>query len=175
MYRGIADDIRCPTKIGNLLWPLLYKGLFLGPAQPAGGTDPGIACMPVLHMVLQGVKRSQAMGQVHPITANIMRTLRRSWEQQGSGFKYTMLWVACCTCFFGFLRSGEATVPSRAAYDPAVHLSWQRTPVSSHSQNQSLEDSRARLSRTGAELCPVAALLSYIAAQGFTARTPLPL
>ena len=34
-----------------------------------------------------------------------------------------MLWVACCTCFFGFLRSGEATVLSRSSYDPTVYLS----------------------------------------------------
>ena len=141
--------------------------------------------MPVLDMVLQGVKRTQAMGQVNkphprlPITTDIMRTLRRSWEQQGSGFKYTMLWAACCTCFFGFLRSGEATVPSRAAYDPAVHLSIadvardSLAPPSVVSVNIKAsktdpfrQGTTIHLGRTAAELCPVAALLSYIAARG---------
>ena len=35
-----------------------------------------------------------------------------------------MLWAACCTCFFGFLRSGEITVPSAGEYDPGAHLSY---------------------------------------------------
>ena len=34
-----------------------------------------------------------------------------------------MLWAACCTAYFGFLRVGEMTVPSLDAYDPSVHLS----------------------------------------------------
>ena len=34
-----------------------------------------------------------------------------------------MLWAACCTCFFGFLRSGEVIVPSPKEYDPEYHLS----------------------------------------------------
>ena len=150
-----------------------------------GGTDPGIASMPILHMVLHGIKRTQAMGQGNkphprlPITTDIMRTLRRSWEQQGSGFKYTMLWAACCTCVFGFLRSGEATVPSRAAYDPAVHLSIADVARDSLSPPSVVsvkikalktdpfrQGTTIHLGRTGAELCPVAALLSYIAARG---------
>ena len=35
-----------------------------------------------------------------------------------------MLWAAYCTAFFGFLRSGELTVPSLAAYDPGAHFSY---------------------------------------------------
>ena len=34
-----------------------------------------------------------------------------------------LLWAATCTCYFGFLQSREATIPSQSAYDPAVHLS----------------------------------------------------
>ena len=32
-----------------------------------------------------------------------------------------MLWAACCTYFFGFLRSGEITVPSAGEYDSGAH------------------------------------------------------
>lgn len=35
-----------------------------------------------------------------------------------------MLWAAYYTAFFGFLRSGEVTVPSLAAYDLGAHLSY---------------------------------------------------
>ena len=33
-----------------------------------------------------------------------------------------MFWAAVCTCFFSFLRLGEAMVSSLEAYDPSVHL-----------------------------------------------------
>ena len=34
-----------------------------------------------------------------------------------------MLWAACCTAFFGFLRVGEITAPNLDEYDSSVHLS----------------------------------------------------
>ena len=33
-----------------------------------------------------------------------------------------MLWAACTLAFFGFLKSGEITVPSDAAFDAVCHL-----------------------------------------------------
>ena len=33
-----------------------------------------------------------------------------------------MLWAACTTCFFGFLRSGEITVPLLRDFNPGAHL-----------------------------------------------------
>ena len=35
-----------------------------------------------------------------------------------------MLWAAVTLCFFGFLRSGEVTLPSDSAFDPATHLTF---------------------------------------------------
>ena len=29
-----------------------------------------------------------------------------------------------CLCYFGFLRDGEITVPTEAAYDPGEHLNF---------------------------------------------------
>ena len=34
-----------------------------------------------------------------------------------------MLWEACTLAFFGFLRSGEITVPSDVVFDATCHLS----------------------------------------------------
>ena len=85
--------------------------------------------MSTLGYILLGIKRVQATtGACAPrprlsITAAIMRVLKHSWEAHGASFKHQMLWAACCMCFHGFLRSGEATVPTQAAYDPAIHLS----------------------------------------------------
>ena len=90
------------------------------------GYDPNISGMAVLGYVLQGIKRSQALAGSNkprtrlPITSSIMRNLKSTWEHQGASYNHKMLWAACCTCFFGFLRSGEA--PTQSSYDPAVHL-----------------------------------------------------
>ena len=92
------------------------------------GTDPLISGMVVLSYVLQGIKRSQAVAGTNnprtrlPITAGLMRSLKCHGESQGISFNTSMLWATACVCFFGFLRSGEATVPTQASYDAGVHL-----------------------------------------------------
>ena len=141
--------------------------------------------MVVLQGVLQGIKRAQARDQGHsprlrlPVTAGVLRSLKAAWEQQGPSFDRTMLWAVACTCFFGFLRSGEATVPSQSAFDPSVHLSvadiavdCQHNPrVVSVRIKMSKTDPFRRgvsifLGKTDSDLCPVAALLSYLAKRG---------
>ena len=149
------------------------------------GSEPEINGMVTLGYVLQGIKRLQAtLGLVTPrrrlpVTAAIMRTLRRSWEAQGVSLDRQMLWAACCTCFHGFLRSGEATVPSLEAYDPEVHLSMSDVSLDSASHPKSviirIKASKTdqfrkgvdiHLGRTDNELCPVSALLAYISIRG---------
>ena len=58
-----------------------------------------------------------------PITPAILTKLQEVWENKNSDPDHIMLWAACCTCYFGFLRSGEITVPSHAQYDKGAHLS----------------------------------------------------
>lgn len=76
--------------------------------------------------------------------------------------------------FFGFLRSGELTVPSEIGYDEGAHLSFQDVSVDSLADPQVM---RVRLKasktdpfrtgvdvfvgRTGCTLCPVAAVLIH--------------
>ena len=103
------------------------------------GRDPHMSGMAVLQYVLQGVKHSQAVAGTNnprtrlPITADIMRRLRRAWEARGVVFDTIMLWAVSCTCFFGFLRSGEATLPSASAYDQEAHLSMDDVSIDSPS------------------------------------------
>ena len=90
-----------------------------------------------------------------------------------------MIWAVCCTCFFGFLRSGEITVASSDSYDPGAHLSVgdvtlddrsNPTLVQVNIKASKTDPFRKRVSiylgRTGTELCPVVALAAYLALRG---------
>ena len=35
-----------------------------------------------------------------------------------------MIWSALVTCFFGFFRAGELTIPTDASFDLTAHLVW---------------------------------------------------
>ena len=64
--------------------------------------------LPRLDYVLLGVKRLQGSRQTRPllpITPEILRALHRDWSPRASQFDIVMLWAACCTGFFGFLRA----------------------------------------------------------------------
>ena len=105
-----------------------------------------------------------------------------------------MLWAAACTGFFGFLRAGEFTVPSASSYDKEVHLNLHDLATDSHicpslfrvRLKQSKTDPFRQgadiyLGATGATICPVRALWSYLAKRGpapgplfvFNSGTPL--
>ena len=90
-----------------------------------------------------------------------------------------MLWAAICTRFFRFLRSGEVVVPLDSEYDPAVHHSFGDVRMDSTTDLQFLEVAikasktdpfcqgvRVYLGRTNTDLCPVAAVLSYMVRRG---------
>ena len=90
-----------------------------------------------------------------------------------------MLWAACCLGFFGFLRSGELTAPENGKFDPGQHLSYADIAIDDDSSprrlsvtiKQSKTDPFRRgvtifLGRTDTQLCPVAALLAYLAIRG---------
>ena len=78
--------------------------------------------------------------------------------------------------FFGFMQAGEFTIPSDRSYDPSCHLSVSDVAVDSHSK-PSLLQVHLRMSKTDPfrrgvsiylgntsnDLCPVAAVLSYLA------------
>lgn len=84
-----------------------------------------------------------------------------------------------CLCFFGFLRMGEAVVPSDSGYDPTVHLNIQDVRVNSMSDPRWLEVQikasktdlmqvgvTIYLGSTGRWLCLVASLLAYMVQRG---------
>ena len=58
-----------------------------------------------------------------------------------------MLWAAVTLAFFGFLRSGEMTVPSDSAFDPAAHLTFDNVKVDNIT-NPTLLKIRLKASKT---------------------------
>ena len=150
-----------------------------------GFSDPFEQSMPLLEYVLRGIKSDQAkkgMTAVRtrlPITPSIMQQLRLVWERDPGNCDHIMLWAACCTCFFGFLRSGEITVPSAGEYDPGAHLSYgdvmldsRESPTMAQVNIKASKTDPFRkgvsiyIGRTNNGLCPVAALAAYFAARG---------
>lgn len=136
--------------------------------------------MPRLEYVLAGVKRAEAHTGASPrrrlpITLDIMQLLQRAWVGEQPHEDGTMLWAAACIGFFGFLRSGEFTVPSPATYDPEVHLNLADLAIDNPdtptvvciSIKQSKTDpfrqgARIYLGRTEKIVCPVRAIINYI-------------
>ena len=148
-----------------------------------GWGDPNFGGMPKLELVLRGVKRTQAMKKQMkprlPITPELLLKLAGVWLKGPRGADGIMLWAAATLCFFGFLRSGEITVPCDSAFDPATHLTFQDLSVDSL-QSPSMLKVNIKVSktdpfRTGVQvvvgkvegpLCPVSATLRYLVARG---------
>ena len=146
--------------------------------------DPKISCMPRLEAVIKGIKRTHSRDPPHskprlPITPTILLSLRHLWEEDGEQFDNIMLWAACCTCFFGFMRAGEITLSSQDSYDPSSHLSFEDitvddilNPRAVHLRLKCSKTDPFRLGvticlgRTLKKLCPVEALLAYLAVRG---------
>ena len=78
----------------------------------AGLGVPNISSMPVLEHVVRGIKKECSKSSPGskprlPITPGILMKLREVWEENATAFDNIMMWATCCTCYFGFLRSGE--------------------------------------------------------------------
>ena len=101
------------------------------------------------------------------------------WETHGLSQDHVMLWAAVTLYFFGFLRSGEVTVLSDSAFDPATYIMFEDINVDD-TTNPTLLKLRLKASktdpfrkgidvvvgRTNNKLCPVAAVLAYLAVRG---------
>ncbi len=139
--------------------------------------------MPKLTYVLKGIKSLQSRTSHSkprtrlPITPKILQELRVSLLE--STFDNVMLWAASLLCFYGFLRSGEVSIPSASVFDPSAHLclndisvnnALQPTIVRVHLKTSKTDPFRlgvdVHIGHTSNALCPVAALLSYLSARG---------
>lgn len=143
--------------------------------------SPHMENMTQLEYVVRGVKRL-TNGPVRtrlPITFDLLGRLRQVWYTELGEHDATMLWAAAAMCFFGFLRAGEVVVPSDSSFDPSIHLTVADVSVDSHTSPSYLavrikasktdpfrQGVTIYLGRTNYRICPVAAVLSYLAKGG---------
>ena len=143
-----------------------------------GGADPALHSLHRLHYVLRGCHRSlpSAVRQKRlPITPSILRLIHQSWSSRVQDFNTSCKWAACCIGFFGFLHMGEFTCTTGSVNYSSV-LSLCDVSIDSR-ENPSVVHLKLRqsktdvfgvgvmihLGRTGDTVCPVAALLAYLA------------
>ena len=148
----------------------------------SGGGDPFALEMPKLQYVLKGarIERSKTTSGAKrarlPITPDVLLKIKTVLDRNGQEFDSIMLWAAACVCYFGFLRSGEITIPTLGAFCPETHLSIRDVSVDRPGRPEiihiKLKASKTdpfrkgvviSLGRTGKPLCPVVALLTYLA------------
>ena len=138
--------------------------------------------MPKLSLAQMGIQCSkpQTAGKPRlPITPTILRQLKALWVGRAGKVDTVMLWAACCTAFFGFFRMGELTSPTVTSQGPVDCVYVGDVAVDDHSNpslvrihlRKSKTDQLGRgvdiyLGRTDEDLCPVAALLAYLAVRG---------
>ena len=126
-----------------------------------------------LEQVLKGIKslQTKTKGNSHPrlpMTPKLLVRIRQVWVKKPLDPDHKMLWAAALLCFFGFLRSGEVTVPSDTAYDEGAHLNFADVAVDSYIDPQMtkvrIKASKTDpfrlgvdiyLGRTRKELCPI--------------------
>ena len=174
----LGDEGLAPQTVKSYLAAIRNTQLSLGLPDPREQT-----ALPVLRRVLAGISRSR-IGRSRParlrlpMTAPLLRDIRSELERSANPER-GVLWAVCCTAFFGFFRLGELLLTKPSDFDPRLSLAWGDMAVDDRQNpkmikfhlKQSKTDPFGRgadivLGKTGCNLCPVAAVLSYAAARG---------
>ena len=139
--------------------------------------EPEVALMPKLKLVERGIRKINSKDfcgrQEFPITPSILQRLRAIWESSATSYETIMMWAVCCTAFFGFFRLGELLEGSSSscrgptinevATDSHDKPSMVMIHLRTSKTDQFSQGVDIYLGATGTNLCPVAALLAYVA------------
>ena len=139
--------------------------------------DPAQVPYPRLNYALKGIRREGPYRPKRtrlPITPELLKSIYKMWSREPLTFDRVMLWAAFCLGF-GFMRSGEFTCISLAAFSSDM-LSPNDITVDSHTSpscitvllKRSKNDpfgvgTTLHLGATGSPLCPITSMLGYLA------------
>ena len=142
--------------------------------------------LPILKRVLDGIRRCKSLEGSRPrtrlpITPAVLRRIRAPLIES-NGPDGPAFWAIAVTAFFGFFRLGELLLESEASYNPSLHLSWGDVAIDARSATSMIKIHLRKskcdqfgngadilLGRTGCELCPVSAIMTFI---GLRRSTP---
>ena len=142
-----------------------------------------IQLTPWLHLTLKDIKKSQATSSPQwtglPITLKIMQTINGLLTEEPHSYDNILI----CLAFFSFLRVSEFTILNYTAYDSECHLSL---TVDNRDHPQLLKVTIKQLKidpfrkgvdhylgTTDGRLCPVKALLPYLAIKPKNSNSPI--
>lgn len=146
--------------------------------------DPHMGGMARLEQVVKGVKRDQARKLPSqrirlPITADLMQKMKSILMKNRNDEDNIMLWAAMSLCYFGFLRAGEMTLESESSFDPGADLCYSdiaiddpekpsvlRVRIKASKTDPFRKGVDVYLGRTNKDLCPLEAILPYLAIRG---------
>jgi hypothetical protein len=156
-----------PSSITTYIAAVRSLHIDLGAVDPTRGASR-------LARLLRGIRRARASPRPLrlPITNNVMHLLCTALSSPS--FDHVMFWAACCTAFFGFLRVSELTCPG--PFIPSRHLALEdlqfvstghfRLRLKSSKTDPFGEGCTVLLGPSGGTVCPVKALLRYLAIRG---------
>lgn len=118
---------------------------------------------------MRGIKKDKSLNtnpRVHlPITLAIMADIRKTLSDSPHNCDNIMLWAACCLAFFSLLRCIEFVCL-------ATHLTLQSNPttiqvtIKQSKTDPFHQDCKLCLGKTGADICPITAILPHLAVRG---------
>ena len=140
---------------------------------------------PKLNYILKGIHRMSSLShqprERKPITFPIMERLHSALSKRTGNYKDTMIWAACCLTYFGLLRVSEFTTSFPNSFNSFTDLLLSDVALDSRTSPTSiqitLKQSKTDQFRAGATIylgktthaiCPVTALVQYLAMRGGT-------
>ena len=176
----LATKHLSPLTIRTYLSGIRHMQIVLGLPEPRA-----FSSLPRIRLVQSGIQRVYAQKTTPktrirlPITPSILAKIHTHMLPKSSDHDTIMIWAAATICFFGFFRSGEITLPAGTSFDDTKHLSWGDVAVDNPALPQivkvrlkvSKSDQLRKgvdvfIGKTGGVICPVAAVLAYMAARG---------
>ena len=174
----LADQGLTPQTGKGYLAAVRSMQLSLGLPDPRDQSS-----LPMLKRVQAGIQHVRSLAGSPsrtrlPVTASVLERIRVQLNSSCHPHK-ELMWAVACTAFFGFFRLGELLPGSTALDQHTAVIRWSDVAIDSR-ENPAMVKIHLRrskfdqlgvgadivLGRTGHSLCPVTAIIDYIATRG---------